>query len=253
MIFFLQENGVLTETQYGFRKGKCLELAVQAFIEKIQEALDNRVYSVGIFIDLTKAYDTLNHKVLLEKLSSYGIRGIANLWFKSYLSNRGQYIEVKYSDSCSNNVRMIRSSCKEIKLGVPQGSVLGPLLFLLYTNDLPLILNINTNINDANLIMYADDINILIMDNDEYVLQRKIEKVIHDLEWWCNKNDLIINVKKTGIMSFHNRQVKVPIKPQVTLNGLPLEYVADQKFLGIHITETLNWNIHLQTVAYKLI
>ena len=89
MIFFLQENGVLTETRYGFRKGKCLEVAVQAFIEKIQEALDNRVYSVGIFIDLTKAYDTLNHKVLLEKLSSYGIRGIANLWFKSYLSNRG--------------------------------------------------------------------------------------------------------------------------------------------------------------------
>ena len=83
-------------------------MAVQAFIEKIQEALDNRVYSAGIFIDLTKAYDTLNHKVLLEKLSSYGIRGIMNLWFKSHLSNRRQYIDIKHSDFCNNNVSKIK-------------------------------------------------------------------------------------------------------------------------------------------------
>jgi hypothetical protein len=89
------------------------------------------MYSVGIFIDLTKAYDTLNHEVLLEKLSSCGIRGITNLWIKSYLSNRRQYIEIKHCDSGNNNVSKIRSSYKEIKLGVPQVSVLGPLLFLL--------------------------------------------------------------------------------------------------------------------------
>jgi len=124
-----KKNGVITETQYGFRKEKCLEIAVQAFIKKIREALDNRKYSVGIFIDLTKAYDTLNHKVLIEKLSSYGIRGITNMWFKSYLSNRRQYIEIKHSDFYNNNVSKIRSSYKELKLGVPQGSVLGPLLF----------------------------------------------------------------------------------------------------------------------------
>jgi hypothetical protein len=89
MMLFFQENEVITESQFGFRKGKCLEIAVQAFIERIQEALDKRVHSVGIFIDLTKAIDTLNHKVLLEKLSFYGIRGSTNMCFKSYLSNRG--------------------------------------------------------------------------------------------------------------------------------------------------------------------
>ncbi|GFG36777.1 hypothetical protein Cfor_01984 [Coptotermes formosanus] len=137
------EYGVLSDTQHGFRKGKCLEVAVQEFIEKIQKTLDDGVHSVGIFIDLTKAYDTINRNILLQKLSSCGIRGITNLWFKSYLSNR-------------------------------------------------------------------------------------------------------------RIMSFHNRQVKDPIRPQVTLNDITLDYVVDLKFLGIHITETLNWNIHLQTLAHTL-
>jgi hypothetical protein len=96
---FLYENKVLTEAQNGFRKGKCIETAVQSFIEIIQEVLDKAIHSIGIFIDLTKAYDTLNHKVLLEKLSSYGISGITNLWFKSYSTKRRQCIEINQSNS----------------------------------------------------------------------------------------------------------------------------------------------------------
>jgi hypothetical protein len=90
----LYDNKILTEAQNGFRKGKRIETAIRAFIEIIQEALDKRAHAIGIFIDLTKTYDTLNHKVLLEKFSSYGIRGIGNSWFKSYLTNRRQRIEI---------------------------------------------------------------------------------------------------------------------------------------------------------------
>jgi hypothetical protein len=168
LIPFLYENKISTEAQNYFRKGKCIETAAQSFIEIIQEAVDKGVHSIGIFTDLTKAYDTLNHKVLLEKLSSYVIRDITNLWFKSYLTNRRQCIEINQSDSSNVMVSRYRSSYREIKQGIPQGSVLGPLLFLLYINDLPL------NIHGANLVKFADDINMLIMDSDACTLKQKL-------------------------------------------------------------------------------
>jgi hypothetical protein len=122
----------------------------------------------------------------------------------------------------------------EIKQGVPQESILDPLLFLLDINDLPL------NIHGANLVMFADDINVLTTDSDVCALQRKTDRVIAELEVWFNRNDLIIG--NTGVMSFHNRQSNFPVKPQVSFNKLNLEYTAETKFISIYITETLKWN-----------
>ena len=203
-------------------------------------------FTVGIFIDLTKAYDVLNHKLLLAKLYSCGIRGTTYSWFRSYLTNRRQFVEINQSDSSNVMVNRYRSSFLEIKQGVPQGWVLGLLLFLLYINDGPL------NIHSANLVMFADDINVLITDSDVGALQIKIDRVIAELETWFNRSDLIINVSNTGVMSFYNRQTSFLVKPKVAFNKMNLDYIIEMKFLGIYITETLKWNSHVQSLARKL-
>ena len=119
IISFLCENKVLSEAQHGFRKGKPIDTAVQSFISRIQKALDKQVHTIQIFIDLTKAYNVLNHKLLLQKLFYYGIRGSTNLWFRSYLTHRKQFIEICQSDSSSMRVNRNRSSSMEINQGVP--------------------------------------------------------------------------------------------------------------------------------------
>ena len=126
LLNFRNKYNILSINQFGFRKNHSTSLALIHLYDKISTAIDNRKYTVGIFLDLSKAFDTVNHKIMLTKLEHYGVRGNSLQWFKSYLSNREQFVQL--NRHCS--------STKSIVCGVPQGSILGPLLFLLYINDL---------------------------------------------------------------------------------------------------------------------
>jgi len=192
---FIQGNGVSTEVQHGFRTRKSIETALQIFIKSTQEAIQKKINPTGIFLDLTKAYDVLNQKVLLSKLNSYGIRGVANLCFESYLSHQKQCVEI---NSMKQGIYV--PTTKEIEHGVPQGSILGPTLFSLHINDLSI------NIMGSKIVLFADDTNILVSDGNINNLQYKLNYVMTELQTWFTLNSLVIYVEKTLAMSFHTTQ-----------------------------------------------
>ena len=156
---FLVRYQILFESQHGFRSGRNTTHAILDFIQTIEEVIESGQYAIGVFLDLSKAFDTLNHEILLQKLDHYGIRGKMNEWFRSYLKDRRQYVEL-------NNKK---SSCRHIEVGVPQGSILGPLLFLIYINDLPSASNLKC-------VTFADDSNLLIKGNNLEEIAKTLTK-----------------------------------------------------------------------------
>jgi hypothetical protein len=219
----------LSQNQHGFWENRSTETACQNFVGFIQKKLDNGQHVIGIFFDLSKAYDVINHEILLDKLDRYGIRGKTKLWLESNLSYRSQYVEMvaKIEDICNQNYK---STCKAIKHGVPQGSILGPLLFLLYINDFP------QYIPDTKVVLFADDINIVLADKDVTRLQDKVKNTMKQIESWFLDNKMIINVNKSKAIFFHLKNKKVEENPHTVFKNEKIGYISTLNFLGIHIS-----------------
>ena len=189
---------------------------------------------ISIFLDLSKAFDTLNHDILLSKLKFYGINDTCLNWFKSYLYDRSQYVEIDH----------VKSSTNPISVGVPQGSILGPLLFNIYIND------INKSTNFFSFIKYADDTNLLNSNSNKSVdINEELTKVYH---WLCS-NRLSLNISKTKYMIFHTKGKKTDnIFPIIQLQNTPILKVSEFNFLGVTLDEKLNWNSHIDKISCKV-
>jgi hypothetical protein len=209
LMSFATKNNILNDIQHGFCEGKSTETAIHAFLKNIQKAIEKKINLIGIFLDLSKAYAVLDHKILLFKLDAYGIRGLVNQWLKSYLCNQKQYVEINYMENTSWISEKFTSTLKEKKGGVPQGSVLGPVLFLLHISDFPI------NIQRGRTALFADDTNMQIEATNTNILNETIKEVMQQLSSWFYLNKLVINPDKTIVISFHAWQNESNLKPEM--------------------------------------
>ena len=235
LISHINENKLLYEYQFGFQKGKSTYLAVMMLVDKITEALDQGECVVGVFLDFSKAFDTVDHNILLQKLHKYGICGVELLWFEDYLSNRMQY--VTYNNH--------KSSREKINCGVPQGSILGPILFLLYINDLASVSEFCFSV------LFADDTNMFITGKDMNVLCRQLNEDLRNIQEWLQCNKLSLNVLKTHYMIFTPKN-KVIDDIEVKIHDVQIQRVYTTKFLGVQIDSKLTWKMHIEYTCKKL-
>ena len=234
---FLDSNDSLFESQYGFRPGRSCEQALLNAQSSILNALSQKKVALLLLIDFSKAFDLVDHSILLKKLQHYGIRGVAHNWFKSYLENRQQFVTVNGTDS----------DYSSLLYGVPQGSILGPLLFIIYINDLP-------GINDlAKFILYADDANIIITGSSYDEVYAKVTDLSTHLKNWVNSNGLSLNLKKTTYMIFGGRARSLGTKDcPLLIDGTKIELTSEAKFLGVILDDRLTWASHISAVKAKM-
>ena len=238
LYLFLLDNNILYDKQFGFQKDNSTEHAILQLTNQILQSFEQNKFTIGVFIDLSKAFDTVDHKILLKKLSFYGVKNNNLKWFMSYLSNRKQYISTD----------MGNTEMEHIFCGVPQGSILGPLLFLIFVNDLS-----NATLLDP--IMFADDTNLFYSNKDIKSLYEFVNRELININTWFQTNKLSLNVDKTKYVLFHKsrQKNKIPLNlPSLKIDQTEIKREQSLKFLGVLVDENLNWKNHIDLLLSKI-
>ena len=231
---FLESKSILSSKQFGFRANKSTFQCLNVLTGDLYEALDKHQTAILILVDFTKAFDTVQHQILLRKMWHYGIRGVIHDWFSSYLSDRFQVT------SCENT----RSTKARISYGVPQGSILGPLLFLLYINDLPNIFS------SFHTLMFADDSSFYLIGSDIKSMIYRSNVELEKFYKWSLCNRLTVNIKKTKYLILTKK--KINVIPPIFFHFDPLERVSFHKVLGVYLDHNLSFRVHISELCQKL-
>ena len=256
---YFTDNNLFYSSQYSFRQHHSTEFAALEFIDTVVNHLETRKPFISLYMDLSKAFDCLDHNILLEKLNYYGMDEKSRNLLKNYLTNRNQYLELKVDSSVSSQTsdgmhakgqglssdNTIRSKLGEIRVGVPQGSILGPLLFIIFINDICKCSNFFSTI------LYADDSTFsTVIDKESPEISSTINKELQNVCSWLNANRLCLNVAKTKYMLFNRTQTNLEL--DIKINDTNLEQVKTFNFLGLTISDQLDWTSHVDKISKKL-
>ena len=236
---FLTNHSLLCTCQSAFRKCHSCQTGLTKLVDSWYTALNNGDLVGAVMIDLRKAFDLIDHKVLLKKLSLYGCSLNTVAWLSSYLYNRSQVVSLGnlYSES------------SDVQYGVPQGSILGPLLFLVFVNDMPL------QLHNSDADMYADDTTVHTSGSTLTIVEDILNTDLHNIETWCTSNGLVINCNKTKCMTISTRQKMSQLDtPDMSLfvDNKKIEPVTSHVMLGVHVDQNLAWKIQIRSVCNKI-